>query len=86
MGNDDRDPANVFEAKHPAIIARTLRCADATAAPRDYAQALGSVETVRSLGDDLPTDHKARLESWVRALEHDGQGALEVESTSSGDE
>jgi hypothetical protein len=60
-----------FEAKHAAIIARTLRWADEAAARRDYAQAVHWVETVRGLGDDLPAEYEARRDGWLNAIDDD---------------
>jgi hypothetical protein len=57
-----------FEAKHAAIIGRTLRWADDAAARRDYAQAVRWVETVRALGPDLPDEYKRKHENWLYAM------------------
>jgi hypothetical protein len=65
-GGDDR--SSPFEAKHAAIIARTLRWADQAAARRDYAEALRWVETVLGLGAGLPDDYEAKRRLWRQAL------------------
>jgi hypothetical protein len=65
-GGDDRSGG--FEAKHAAIIARTLRWADEAAGRRDYAQALHWIETVQGLGEALPSDYEAKRRGWLEAL------------------
>lgn len=65
-GGDDR--SDRFEAKHAAIIARTLRWADEAAGRHDYAQALHWIETVQSLGEALPSDYEAKRQGWLEAL------------------
>jgi hypothetical protein len=62
-----------FEARHAAILARTLRWADDAAARRDYAQAVHWIETVRGLGHDLPTEYEAKRERWLNARDHERQ-------------
>ena len=69
MSSGEPERANPFEAQHAAIIARTLRWADEAAARRDYAEALRWVETVRSLGEELPDEFKAKHEAWLRAVD-----------------
>jgi len=56
-----------FEARHAAILARTLRWADDAAARRDYAQAVHWIETVRGLGHDLPEEYESKRERWLNA-------------------
>lgn len=63
-GDDDDNRSNVFESQHAAIIGRTLRWADEAAARRDYAEALRWVETVRSLGQELPAHYEAKRQTW----------------------
>jgi hypothetical protein len=67
------DPGRVagFEARHAAILARTLRWADDAAARHDYAQAVHWVETVRGLGHDLPAEYEAKRDMWLRAIDRD---------------
>lgn len=69
MSRGEAERANPFEAQHAAIIARTLRWADEAAARRDYAEALRWVETVRSLGEELPDEFKAKREAWLGAID-----------------
>ncbi len=66
-GSDDRSEG--FEAKHAAIIARTLRWADEAAGRHDYAEALRWIETVQGLGEALPSDYEAKRQGWVDALD-----------------
>lgn len=65
-GGDDRSEG--FEAKHAAIIARTLRWADEAAERDDYAEALRWIETVQGLGEALPDDYEAKRRGWLQAL------------------
>ena len=58
----------MFEAQHAAIIARTLRWADEAAARHDYVEAVRWVETIRSLGEELPNEYKAKRETWLEAI------------------
>lgn len=67
MSGQDPEPVPDFEAKHAAIIARTLGWADHAAARRDYAQAIHWVETVRGLGHELPHEYEAKYEAWLTA-------------------
>lgn len=69
MSREEPDPATSFEARHAAIIARTLRWADEAAARRDFAEALRWVETVRRLGDELPHEFTAKRDAWLRAID-----------------
>jgi hypothetical protein len=62
-----------FEARHAAILARTLRWADDAAAREDYAQAVHWIETVRGLGHDLPDEYEAKRERWQTARDHEHQ-------------
>ena len=71
MTRSDRDQAPVFEAQHAAIIARTLRWADEAAARHDYVEAVRWVETIRSLGEELPNEYKLRRETWLGAIDAD---------------
>jgi hypothetical protein len=68
---DEPERVAAFEAKHEAIIARTLGWADAAAARRDYAQAVRWVETVRGLGHALPAEYETKHEAWLSAIEPD---------------
>ena len=69
MTRSDRDQPPVFEAQHAAIIARTLRWADEAAARHDYVEAVRWVETIRRLGDEVPEEYKAKLDSWLGAID-----------------
>jgi hypothetical protein len=69
MSRDESERATAFEAKHAAIIARTLGWADEAAARRDYVQAVRWVETVRGLGHALPDDYEAKYETWLNAID-----------------
>ena len=60
-----------FEARHAAIIGRTLGWADDAAARRDYVRAVQWVETVRSLGQDLPDEYKAKRAAWLSAIDRE---------------
>lgn len=58
-----------FEARHAAIIARTLGWADEAAERSDYVEALRWVETIRSLGRPLPHDYEAKRQAWLTAAD-----------------
>jgi hypothetical protein len=60
-----------FEARHAAILARTLRWADDAAARQDYAQAVHWVETVRGLGHDLPKEYETKRARWLNARDRE---------------
>lgn len=68
MHNRDDGSTARFEAKHAAIIDRTLRWADDAAARRDYAEAVRWIETVCAVGHDLPDEYKAKRASWLNAI------------------
>jgi hypothetical protein len=46
-----------------------LRSADEAAARDDYVEAVRWVETIRRLGDELPDEYKAKLETWLSAID-----------------
>lgn len=69
MSEGERGRSDDFEARHSAIIARTLRWADQAAERRDYARALHWVEMVRSLGQALPDAYAAKRRAWLRAVD-----------------
>ena len=71
MSRDGPEGVAGFEARHAAIIARTLRWADVAPARRDYGQAVRWVETVRGLGDDLPDEYEAKRHMWLNAIDRD---------------
>jgi hypothetical protein len=60
-----------FEARHAAIIARTLSWADEAAARSDYRQAVHWVDTIGGLGHDLPDEYAAKRETWLDAIDRD---------------
>ncbi|MFZ0976799.1 MAG: hypothetical protein WAN22_31565 [Solirubrobacteraceae bacterium] len=72
MSRGDPERGAGFEARHAAIVARTLRWADDAAARQDYAQAVHWVETVRGLGQDLPAEYEAKRDTWLNAIDRDG--------------
>jgi non-homologous end joining protein Ku len=71
MSRSERERVAAFEARHAAIIARTLRWADEAAARRDYVRAVHWIEAVRRLGDALPDEYEAKRETWVNAIDRD---------------
>jgi len=71
MSSDESDTVAGFEAKHAAIIARTLGWADDAASRGDYAQAVHWIETVRGLGHDVPDEYEAKLQMWLNATGRD---------------
>jgi non-homologous end joining protein Ku len=71
MSRSERERVAGFEARHAAIIARTLRWADEAAARRDYVRAVHWIEAVRRLGDALPDEYEAKRETWVNAIDRD---------------
>ena len=68
MHSRDDESGPGFEAKHAAIIGRTLQWADDAAARRDYAEAVHWIETVRAVGHDLPDEYEIKLASWLDAI------------------
>jgi len=68
MSENSHGGPNDFEARHAAIMARTLRWADQAAARQDYGEALRWVETVRRFGHALPDDYEAKRRRWLLAL------------------
>ena len=58
-----------FEAKHAAIIARTLRWGDEAAERGDWSEALRWVEKVRSLGQPLSAEYEAKRQVWLQAVD-----------------
>ena len=72
MSRDGPEGVAGFEARHAAILARTLRWADVAATRQDYAQAVHWVETVRGLGHDLPAEYEAKRDTWLNAIDRDG--------------
>jgi hypothetical protein len=77
MSRGEPQRANPFEAQHAAIIARTLRWADEAASRHNYVEAVRWVETILSLGEQLPDEYKAKREIWLGATdrEHRSQSA-----------
>ena len=71
-GDSGDDRSEGFEAKHAAIVARTLGWADEAAGRHDYAEALRWIETVQGLGEPLPSDYEAKRAAWRRALDRVG--------------
>ncbi|MGO9907162.1 MAG: hypothetical protein ACLP4R_03845 [Solirubrobacteraceae bacterium] len=71
MSRGDPERVAGFEARHAAILARTLRWADDAAARQDYAQAVHWVETVRGLGHDLPAEYEAKRDMRLNAIDRD---------------
>lgn len=69
MSRDESERVADFEAKHAAIIARTLAWADQAAERHDYAQAAHWVETVRDLGHELPKEYEAKHQTWLTAMD-----------------
>jgi hypothetical protein len=70
--NDRQEDAGTgFEARHAAIIGRTLGWADDAAARHDYTQAVRWLETVRALGEDLPDEYRTKHARWLNAIEHE---------------
>jgi hypothetical protein len=75
MGEGEPEGVAAFEARHAAIIARTLSWADAAAARNDYRQAVQWVETIRGLGHDLSDEYAAKRETWLDAIDPDRRSA-----------
>jgi hypothetical protein len=69
MTRDEPERVADFEARHAAIIARTLSWADDAAARSDYREAVHWVETVRGLGHELPDEYAAKRETWLNAID-----------------
>lgn len=69
MSGSEPDRAAAFEAKHAAIIAKTLSWADDAAARREYTDAVRWVETVRGLGHDLPAEYEAKRDMWLDEID-----------------
>jgi hypothetical protein len=71
MSTGDPERGAAFEARHAAIIGRTLRWADEAAARRDYRRAVHWIETVRGLGHGLPREYEGKLGIWLNAIDRD---------------
>jgi len=71
ISRDKSERVAAFEAKHAAIIARTLGWADEAAARHDYTQAVRWVDTVRGLGHDVPDEYEAKRQGWLDAVDRD---------------
>jgi hypothetical protein len=71
MSKPEPEREAVFEARHAAIIARTLRWADEAAARGDYGRAVHWLETVRGLAHDLPAEYEAKRKTWLNAISRD---------------
>lgn len=69
MSESGHEHTESFEAKHAAIIARTLRWADDAAERGNWREALRWVEKVRSLGQPLPADYEEKRQAWVEAVD-----------------
>jgi hypothetical protein len=74
MSRDEPERVAAFEAKHAAIIARTLRWAEEAAARHDYARAVQWIETVRGLGEGLSDEYEAKHVTWLHALDRERRG------------
>lgn len=68
MSESGAEQAESFEAKHAAIIDRTLRWADDAAERGNWGEALRWVEKVRSLGQPLPAGYEEKRQSWRQAI------------------
>ncbi len=75
MNDGGDEDSESFEAKHAAIIARTLRWADDAAERGDWGEALRWVEKVRDLGQALPADYEAKRQTWLHAVGRCGGAA-----------
>lgn len=53
--------------RHQEAVNRTLEWADEAAARCEYGSALGWLEVVEAVGDELPAEYKARRRAWLRA-------------------
>jgi hypothetical protein len=53
--------------KHEAAIVHTLAWADAAAANRDYAAALGWLDVIKAIGETLPEEHQRKQATWAAA-------------------
>ena len=72
MSDSGHEHPESFEAKHAAIIARTLGWADAAAERGDWREALRWVEKVRSLGQTLPAEYETKRQAWLQAVDRCG--------------
>jgi hypothetical protein len=75
MSEGEPEGVATFEARHAAIIARTLSWADAAAARSDYRQTVHWVQTIRGLGHDLSDEYAAKRETWLDAIDPDRRSA-----------
>lgn len=69
MSESRHEHTESFEAKHAAIIARTLRWADDAAGRGNWREALRWVDKVRSLGQPLPADYEEKRQVWAKAAD-----------------
>mgnify|MGYP001306989603 CR=1 FL=1 len=62
------DRRNGRDARHMTAVATSLGWADDAAERGDHADALGWVEMVMALGDELPDEYNTKREAWLRTL------------------
>jgi hypothetical protein len=63
-----REPYLDGETKHRAAVARSLGWADDSAARGDHAGALGWLQMVEAIGDQLPEAYDTRRRDWLIAI------------------
>jgi hypothetical protein len=67
-----REPNLDGEAKHRAAVARSLGWADDSAARGDHGGALGWLQMVEAIGDQLPEAYETRRRDWLIAVRTGG--------------
>jgi hypothetical protein len=51
--------------RHLAAAAGSLRCADESARHGDYRDALGWLQVIEAVGDELPSEYLAKRREWL---------------------
>jgi len=61
------DKVSPAQARHQRAVARTLERADDAAERGDHVTALGWLQTLEAIGDDLSSEYQRKREEWRRA-------------------
>lgn len=63
-----RDACGGDQERHVAAVARTLGWAEEAAARDDYVDAIGWVQVIEAIGDELTQGYKTKRQEWCTAL------------------
>jgi hypothetical protein len=69
-GGSSPEPRDAVE-RHRAAVAGSLRFASESAARADYRDALGWLQVLESVGEQLPADYVAKRQTWLGAVASD---------------